>query len=161
MRWAVIGVLCCMGGVRLWAQQTWTAKDSLWLQRVLAGQDTVRLDPEVKRAIERKQKNTTEPNPTPQNTPPTQPPTPPTPKIHSTPTPLLAPHADPPITKDFSEYIGTDQNPHRKVPLNKLPPQVFWHHNPRFKGLPPVYESIQEELKRNPPKGPAEISTFY
>ena len=138
VRWAVIGVLCCMGGIRIWAQQTWTAKDSLWLQRVLAGQDTVRLDPEVKRAIERGELINAEPVGTPQ----------------------MAPHVDPPITKDFSEYIGTDQNPHRKVPLNKLPPQVFWHHNPRFKGLPPVYESIQEELKRNPPKGSASIATF-
>ena len=127
-----------MGGVRIWAQQTWTAKDSLWLQRVLAGQDTVRLDPEVKRAIERGELINAEPVGTPQ----------------------MAPHADPPITKDFSEYIGTDQNPHRKVPLNKLPPQVFWHHNPRFKGLPPVYESIQEELKRNPPTAPASMATF-
>ena len=138
MRFILIGLICCLGGIQAWAQQTWTAKDSLWLKRVLTGQDTVRLDPEVRRAIERGELINAEPMGTPQ----------------------MAPHTNPPITKDFSEYIETDQNPHRKVPLNKLPPQVFWHHNPRFKGLPPVYESIQEELKRNPPSGPAAMATF-
>lgn len=138
MRIVVILLFSCLGSVTTWAQQQWTAQDSLWLKRVLAGQDTVKLDSEVRRAIERGELINAEPVGTPQ----------------------LAPHADPPITKDFSEYIGTDQNPHRKVPLNKLPPQVFWHHNPRFKGLPPVYESIQEELKRNPPTAPAGMASF-
>ena len=138
MRWLIfIGLGCALGSMQVRAQQ-WTVRDSLWLQRVLSGQDTVRLDPDVKRAIERGELINAEPVGTPQ----------------------LAPKVDPPITKDFSEYIGTDQNPHRKVPLNKLPPQVFWHHNPRFKGLPPVYESIQEELKRNPPTGPAAMASF-
>ena len=138
MRRVVILLFCGLGSITTWAQQSWTAQDSLWLKRVLAGQDTVKLDPEVRRAIERGELINAEPVGTPQ----------------------LAPHPDPPITKDFSEYIGTDQNPHRKVPLNKLPPQVFWHHNPRFKGLPPVYESIQEELKRNPPTAPTSMATF-
>lgn len=138
MRIVVILLFGCLGSITTWAQQQWTAQDSLWLKRVLAGQDTVKLDPEVRRAIERGELINAEPVGTLQ----------------------LAPHADPPITKDFSEYIGTDQNPNRKVPLNKLPPQVFWHHNPRFKGLPPVYESIQEELKRNPPTGPAAMASF-
>ena len=118
MRRVVILLFCGLGSITTWAQQSWTAQDSLWLKRVLAGQDTVKLDPEVRRAIERGELINAEPVGTPQ----------------------LAPHPDPPITKDFSEYIGTDQNPHRKVPLNKLPPQVFWHHNPRFKGLPTDYE---------------------
>lgn len=136
--WIGIGILCVLGGVQAWAQQ-WTRQDSIWLERVLAGKDSVRLDPEVKRAIEQQT------------------------LIHEGKpmgSPQLAPRQELPISKDFSEYIRTDENPRRKIPLNQLPPNVFWHHNPSFKGLPPVYESIQEELRRNPPKAPSAMATF-
>lgn len=125
-----IGIIGCLGCSSAWSQQ-WTAQDSLWLKRVLAGEDSVRLDPEVKRAIEQQTLIN-------EGTPVGQ--------------PQLAPRQELPISKDFSEYIRTDDNPRRKIPLNQLPPNVFWHHNPPFKRLPAVYESIQEELRRNPPQ---------
>ena len=133
-----IGIIGCLGCSSAWSQQ-WTAQDSLWLKRVLAGEDSVRLDPEVKRAIEQQTLIN-------EGTPVGQ--------------PQLAPRQELPISKDFSEYIRTDDNPRRKIPLNQLPPNVFWHHNPPFKRLPAVYESIQEELRRNPPKSPSSLATF-
>lgn len=47
----IICILICLQGTEhLYAQ--WTEKDSLWLQRVLSGQDTIRLNPETRKAIE-------------------------------------------------------------------------------------------------------------
>ena len=109
MRIVVILLFSCLGSVTTWAQQQWTAQDSLWLKRVLAGQDTVKLDPEVRRAIERGELINAEPVGTPQ----------------------LAPHADPPITKDFSEYIGTDHFNTTEIAWLYLsePPLIFSHRN--------------------------------
>ncbi len=88
-------------------QAQWTAKDSLWLQNVLAGRDSVRLNPETMRAI---QGGTFLHPETPVS-------------------PMLANPSELPLLKDFSEYIPKQEDTiRRKVALIDLPPGVFWWH---------------------------------
>lgn len=117
----------------------WTEQDSIWLQNVLAGKDTIQLNPEFQKAIQDGSfLNPDGPVGKPQ---------------------LAAPTALP-ITKDFSEYIRQEDTTRRKVALKDLPPAVFWLHNPPYKNILPVYQSILNELKRNPPKGRTSLATF-
>ena len=74
--------------------------------------------------------------------------------------PQLAAPSNIPITKDFSEYIQQDDTTHRKVALKDLPPSVFWRHNPPYKKILPVYQSILDELKRTPSSGRTSLATF-
>lgn len=80
----------------------WTRKDSVWLQNVLSGKDTLRLNPETMRAIQSGSFLTPEPPVSP---------------MLSAPTALL-------ILKDFSEYIDVEEG--QKMALKDLPPGVFW-----------------------------------
>ena len=42
----------------------------------------------------------------------------------------------------------------------ELPPSVFWRHNPPYKKILPVYQSILDELKRTPSSGRTSLATF-
>ena len=137
MRSLLIGFLLCFCIPCVYAQ--WTKQDSIWLQNVLDGKDTIKLNPEYQKAIESG-------------------------TLIDTETPVgeqkLAKPSQIPITKDFSQYVQRDNTTKRKVPLKDLPPGVFWRHNPPTKDLPPIYESIQEELRRNPPSSPKALASI-
>lgn len=83
----------------------WTEKDSTWLQNMLSGKDSIRLNPETMKAIQQGNFLNTE--------------TPHTPMLNS-------PH-ELPVLKDFSEYIQPEE--HRKVPLKDLPPPILQRHS--------------------------------
>ena len=137
-RTLLIGFLLCWSIGQLHAQ--WSKQDSVWLQGILSGKDTVRLNPEFQRAIESGTLlNTDEP----------------------VGKPRMAAAKELPITKDFSEYVHKEDTTRRKVALKDLPPGVFWRHNPPFKRMVPVYRSILEEMRRDlPAGGGAALATF-
>lgn len=138
MRPLLIGFFVCINIHLGYAQ--WTEQDSIWLQNVLAGKDSIKLSPEFEKAIQ----SGSFLNPgTPMGKP------------------QLAAPSDIPITKDFSEYIQQDDTTRRRVALKDLPPSVFWRHNPPYKKILPVYQSILDELNRNPSRGSkTSIATF-
>lgn len=121
------------------AYAQWTEKDSIWLQNVLAGKDTIKLNPEYQRAIQ----SGTFLNPE---------------------SPVgeqrMAPASSLPITKDFSEYVHTEDTTHRKVALKDLPPQVFWWYDPPVRQLPSVYRSIRDGIRRYRGAGSNALATF-
>lgn len=138
MRPLLIGFFVCINIHLGYAQ--WTEQDSIWLQNVLAGKDSIKLSPEFEKAIQ----SGSFLNP---GTPVGK--------------PQLAAPSDIPITKDFSEYIQQDDTTRRRVALKDLPPSVFWRHNPPYKKILPVYQSILDELNRNPSRGSkTSIATF-
>ncbi len=139
MRPLLIGFLVCINLQAGHAQ--WTERDSIWLQGVLSGKDSIKLNPEFREAIQNGSFLDPEAG-----------------KPMGTPQPA-APSGIP-ITKDFSEYIQRDDSTRRKVALKDLPPSVFWHHNPPYRKLPPVYRSIVDELRRNPSGSPSSLATF-
>lgn len=103
-----IGVLICIH-IDLLQAQAWSKADSLWLANMLAGKDTIRLNPEFQKAIQ----NGSFLNPDQ-----------PVGKMQMAPARI-------PLARDFSEYINdkTSSSPsdstHRRVPLKDLPPSVF------------------------------------
>lgn len=128
MRPLLIGFFVCINIHIGYAQ--WTQQDSIWLQDVLAGKDTIKLNPEFQKAIQDGSfLNQGEPSGKPR---------------------LAAPSSIP-ITKDFSDYIQQEDTSHRKVALKDLPPSVFWWHVFPPSKLIPVHQSIINELRRNPP----------
>lgn len=139
MRPLLIGFFVCINIHLGYAQ--WTEQDSIWLKDVLAGKDSIKLNPEFQKAIQ----SGSFLNPEPRK---------PMGK------PQLAAPSNIPITKDFSEYIQQDDTTHRKVALKDLPPSVFWRHNPPYKKILPVYQSILDELKRTPSSGRTSLATF-
>lgn len=132
MRSLLIGFFICLNIPMGYAQ--WSKQDSIWLQNVLEGKDTIRLNPEFQKAI----KSGT--------------------FIHSG-QPVgkiqMAPSSIP-ITKDFNQYFGhKEDTTRRKVALKDLPPSVFWWYDPPVKPLLPVLGSILDEIKRKPIQAPA------
>lgn len=81
-------ILFCLRSADYLAAQAWTKEDSVWLQNILSGKDTLRLNPETIKAI---QSGTLINNPHD-----------PASEMQQAPTQIL------PIPKDFSEYIRTD-----------------------------------------------------
>lgn len=139
MRPLLIGFFVCINIHLGYAQ--WTEQDSIWLKDVLAGKDSIKLDPEFQKAIQSGSFLNPEPG-------------------KPMGKPQLAAPSNIPITKDFSEYIQQDDTTHRKVALKDLPPSVFWRHNPPYKKILPVYQSILDELKRTPSCGRTSLATF-
>lgn len=132
MKPLLISFIICLNIPLGYAQ--WTKQDSIWLQNVLAGKDTIRLNPEFQNAI----KNGTFITPGQ-----------PAGKMQMAPTPI-------PITKDFARFLGEKEDSiHRKIALKDLPPSVFWWYNPPTKAMLPVLKSIIEEIQRNPIYAPA------
>ena len=112
MRPLLIGFFVCINIHLGYAQ--WTEQDSIWLKDVLAGKDSIKLNPEFQKAIQSGSFLNPEPG-------------------KPMGKPQLAAPSNIPITKDFSEYIQQDDTTHRKVALKDLPPSVFWRHNPPYK----------------------------
>ena len=139
MRPLLIGFFVCINIHLGYAQ--WTEQDSIWLKDVLAGKDSIKLNPEFQKAIQSGSFLNPEPG-------------------KPMGKPQLAAPSNIPITKDFSEYIQQDDTTHRKVALKDLPPSVFWRHNPPYKKILPVYQSILDELKRTPSSGRTSLATF-
>ena len=135
MRPLLIGFILCLHISQGYAQ--WSEQDSVWLQNVLAGKDSVRLNPEFQKAI----KNGTFLNSGQ-----------PAGKMQIAPSSI-------PITKDFSEYIQSEEKSHRKVALKDLPPNVFWWHTPPPMPILPVLKSIIDEIGQKPVTAPS--GTFF
>lgn len=126
----LIGMLICLNGV--YAEAQWTKKDSLWLQDVQSGKEKLKLNPETMKAIESGFLINPER---------------PALELRSQPASKL------PIIKDFSAYIQSDDSTHRKLALKDLPSPVFWRHIPRSAAPLSIYQSIIDELKREPLQG--------
>lgn len=97
-------IICFLLQVSLLRAQ-WTERDSLWLQDVVSGRDTLRLNPETMKAIrEGSFLNLDGPQ-----------------------SPMMSSPSEFPIVKDFSEFIKPleEEENHRIVPLNQLPFSVF------------------------------------
>ena len=101
MRPLLIGFFVCINIHLGYAQ--WTEQDSIWLKDVLAGKDSIKLNPEFQKAIQSGSFLNPEPG-------------------KPMGKPQLAAPSNIPITKDFSEYIQQDDTTHRKVALKDLPP---------------------------------------
>ena len=128
-------LFCCLN--IHWASAQWTREDSVWLENVLEGKDTLRLDPEVQRAIE----NGTFLHPE-------------TPLENSFRTaPVRVP-----LIKDFSEYILPDTVFRSNLFIrNILATEFFWRrHLPMAPPLP-VLQSIRREFKYKPCTAPSAI----
>ena len=111
--------------------QQWTKQDSIWLKNVLEGKDSLRLNPEfMKEMQEGLFLNPKQPAGEQQTAP-----------------------RELPITKDFSEYMPYSDNPNRKVPLNQLPPNVFWRHMLPLDPTLPISKSLQDEFRQKPARG--------
>lgn len=139
MRPLLIGFFVCINIHLGYAQ--WTKQDSIWLKDVLAGKDSIKLNPEFQKAIQSGSFLNPEPG-------------------KPMGKPQLAVPSNIPITRDFSKYIQQDDTTHRKVALKDLPPSVFWRHNPPYKKILPVYQSILDELKRTPSSGRTSLAAF-
>ncbi len=93
-------VICLKSTSISYAQ--WTKQDSLWLQHVLTGKDTIRLNPETMRAIQGGTfLNMEKPS-----------------------TPLLLQQSKIPILKDFSAYIHLEDS--SRVAITDMPSWIFW-----------------------------------
>ena len=112
-------------------QAQWTKQDSIWLKNVLEGKDSLRLNPEfMKEMQEGLFLNPKQPAGEQQTAP-----------------------RELPITKDFSEYMPYSDNPNRKVPLNQLPPIVFWRHMLPLDPTLPISKSLQDEFRQKTARG--------
>lgn len=113
----------------------WTKKDSVWLQNALSGKEKLKLNEETMKAIQSGSLiNFGEP------------------ASHM----QMAPTNKLPVLKDFSEYIHPDST-QRKIALKDLPPSVFWLYAPKPEKILPVFQSILDEVKRNPIVAPGGI----
>lgn len=130
----LIWIIICLKGSGL-VQAQWTQKDSLWLQNVLSGKDSLRLNPETMKAIQGGTFLNWE--------------TPSTPKL-ANPNKLS-------IIKDFSEYIHIDDTI-TKLSIKDMPAQVFmrrpWKEpkpDPRYQLSPQFYDFMKEFEHYNAP----------
>ncbi len=130
------------GGVVVDLNAQWTKKDSLWLQKMLSGEEKIELNEETKKAIQQGIFLRSES---------------PASSLRTATPPL-------PVVKDFSEYTHPDSaTSSRKVALKDLPSYIFWFYTLPEEKVLPVYQSILDELKRNPLKGALEsgvVATF-
>ena len=131
-------MMICLNSAE-YAHAQWTKKDSVWLQNVLSGKEKLQLNPETMKAIQSGSLLNAEPASEMK----------------------MAPVNTLPIFKDFSEYINPDDTAtHRKIALKDLPVGVFKRYGPPPSKTLPVYQSILDELKRNPPVGPSATGFF-
>lgn len=127
----LIWMLICLYGTE-YVHAQWTKKDSVWLQDVLSGKEKLQLNTETMKAIESGNLiNMDKP---------------------ASEMKMAPPVAPLPILKDFSEYVQSDDSTRRKVALRDLPYSVFRLYGPDFKKVLPVYQSIVDELKADPPR---------
>lgn len=125
-------MLICLKGADYISAQQWTKKDSVWLQNVLSGKEKLELNPETMKAIQSGSLiNLDEPASNMK----------------------LSPVSPLPILKDFSEYIKADTT-RRKIALKDLPPSVFWLYSPPPGKILPVFQSMLDEVKRDPITAP-------
>lgn len=118
----LIWIIVCLNGVECVHAQ-WTRQDSLWLQNVLSGKEKLKLNEETLKAIESGSLLNNQPQPSGSM--------------------RMAPKSNLPITKDFSNYIQSNDTTHRKVALKDLPPQVLWWYDPPIKLIKvPAFENI-------------------
>lgn len=101
IRRLTISFFICLNGIGVLYGQ-WTSKDSIWLQNVLSGRDSLKLNPETMRAIQSGDFLNSE----------------------APMSPMIAVPTTLPILKDFSEYINDGES--KKMSLMDLPPSVFW-----------------------------------
>ena len=128
----LIVMLICLKGSDYLSAQQWTKKDSVWLQNVLSGKEKLELNPETMKAIQSGSLiNLDEPASNMK----------------------LSPVSPLPILKDFSEYIKADTT-RRKIALKDLPPSVFWLYSPPPGKILPVFQSMLDEVKRDPITAP-------
>ena len=127
----LIGMLICLNSVE-YAHAQWTQKDSVWLGNILSGKEKLQLNKETLKAIESGSLINPES---------------PASEMRLAPTNKLS------ISKDFSEYIHSEDTTRRKVALMDLPPGVFKLYNFGSDKVLPVYQSILDGLKRKPPQG--------
>ncbi|MDL2277866.1 DUF4858 domain-containing protein [Parabacteroides sp. OttesenSCG-928-G07] len=125
----LIFLFICLKGTGV-AYGQWTPSDSLWLQNILLGKDSLRLNPETMRAIQNGTFLNSE-----------------TPK-----TPLQISPIETLIIKDFSEYV--DKNGEREIALKDLPPGAFMRIP--VEAPKPPYKIRMDILLRKPksPEGP-------
>lgn len=128
----LLWMMICLNSTQ-YVHAQWTKKDSVWLQNVLSGKEKLQLNPEALKAIQSGSLLNTEPASEMK----------------------MAPVNRLPILKDFSEYINPGDTTRRKIALKDLPVAIFKLHGPPPSKLLPVYQSILDELKRNPPRGPS------
>lgn len=107
-RYMFIGLLCLVQqAFNILSAQEWSREDSLWLQNIRAGTDTLRLNPEFQKAIKEGSFINT-------GTPPGR--------------VLLDAPSVLPILKDFSEYVKNDSTLNdsiRHIDITSVPPCVF------------------------------------
>ena len=128
----LIVMLICLKGADYISAQQWTKKDSVWLQNVLSGKEKLELNPETMKAIQSGSLiNLDKPASNMK----------------------LSPVSPLPILKDFSEYIKADTT-RRKIALKDLPPSVFWLYSPPPGKILPVFQSMLDEVKRDPITAP-------
>ena len=113
-RFAIL-VLALLDTAFTYAQ--WTKEDSVWLDNVLSGKETLKLNPETQRAIDSGTFINMDIQP-------------PKEQMRSNPTRI-------PISKDFSEYIHvdktiTDVDTMMKVDFSKMPPYVLMRYGPKI-----------------------------
>lgn len=133
----LIVMLICLNSAE-YVHAQWTKKDSVWLQNVLSGKEKLQLNPEALKAIQSGSLLNAEPASEMK----------------------MAPVNTLPILKDFSEYINPGDTTRRKIALKDLPVAVFKLYGPPSGKTLPVYQSILDELKRNPPTGPSASGFF-
>lgn len=133
----LLWMMICLNSAQ-YAHAQWTKKDSVWLQNVLSGKEKLQLNPEALKAIQSGSLLNTEPASDMK----------------------MAPVNTLPILKDFSEYINPGDTTRKKIALMDLPVAVFKLYGPPASKKLPVYQSILDELKRNPPSGPVALAFF-
>lgn len=120
-------ILCLAGSNHVKAQ--WTPQDSLWLNRILSGKDTLRLNQETKDAILKG--NLLEFD-----------------RPHNS--PLLQSTPELPLIKDFNEYILSRDSIISRIKWTDLPPELFIRfYNPIMpKAKYELSENFKETLER-------------
>lgn len=131
-RQLLLFLLLCFCSKGLHAQ--WTAKDSLWLNNILQGKDTFRLNPETMRSIQEGTFLNSDP----------------------TPTPMISAPAELPILKDFSEFFNSTDTTQQMLSWKDLPPGVFWLWDPKMPEpkykLGEAFYNFMPSIRENSPR---------
>ena len=123
MRPLLIGFFVCINIHLGYAQ--WTEQDSIWLKDVLAGKDSIKLNPEFQKAIQSGSfLNGTGKTDGETSTGRSQ---------------------QYPYHQRFLRIYPTRRYDTPKSSIEDLPPSVFWRHNPPYKKILPVYQSILDD----------------
>lgn len=114
-------------------------KDSVWLEGIKSGRDSVKLNPEFMRSIQ----DGTFLNP--EGLVGEQ---------------QLSPAYQLPICKDFSEYLDECENSNRKVALKDLPPSVFWLYTPKPTNRMKINNSLLEQFQMRISTARSSLASF-